>query len=126
MDGRNFRTRTRSKTPKEGTAVLPVSRIVLNYLQDADRVKLTVKHPNKDTVRKLVLKLANLESTAREDDSAELTVKVGLPETNGWMETPRNIVFQSGNQTVRFSVEDSRHDGFPNRVPMTEGLAMAN
>jgi hypothetical protein len=96
----------------------------LNYLQDADRVRLTLKHPDRPAVRNLVLELGNMEKTARADDSMELSAKVGLPETNGKMRAPKKITFCNGGSSVSFMVENVGHAGFTAK-PMSEGPVMA-
>ena len=99
MVGRNCK-RTRERTARVGTLVLPVSRTTLNYLKDAEGVKLTLRHPDRATVRNLVLELCNLERTARADDSMELSARTGLPVENGTMSAPKKIKFSDGSRIV--------------------------
>lgn len=118
MDGR--RCVPKNSAEMFGKLILNVSKVTLNYLQDTKKVKLNLKHPDRPNVRKFVLQLRNLEKTAREDDSMELTLKSGLPVENGKVVSPRDIIFSDGQRLVRFKVQ-SANDAPPAAKPLTEG-----
>lgn len=92
----------------------------MNYLKDADRVKLTFRHPHSANTKSIVLTLGNLDRTAREDDTMTLSAEAGLPENDGRMTPPRKVVFQCGGGCVRFIVQEAK-DALPAAEPMAEG-----
>ena len=120
MDGRNCKFRSSDRTGLDGTLVLRVGKPTLNYLKDADGVKLTLRHPHSDNAKSIVLTLGSLERTAREGDRMELCAKAGLPEREGRMTPPRKVVFRYGGSCVSFIVHEAKQAG-PAAEPMAEG-----